>query len=74
MGNRLSPVDRSQNAPAKWEIAFPVGRDQSALRTETFCAELRLIRSTTMWDVIMLAIGLGFFLLSIGYTLACDRL
>jgi hypothetical protein len=31
-------------------------------------------KEPTMWDVIMLAIGLGFFLLSVGYTLACDRL
>jgi hypothetical protein len=27
-----------------------------------------------MMDVIMLAIGLIFFALSVGYTLACDRL
>ena len=28
----------------------------------------------TMLDVIILAIGLGFFALSVGYTIACDRL
>ena len=28
----------------------------------------------SMLDVIMLAIGLGFFALSVGYTIACDRL
>jgi len=27
-----------------------------------------------MLDIIMLAIGLGFFALSIGYTMACDQL
>jgi hypothetical protein len=27
-----------------------------------------------MMDVIMLALGLGFFALSVGYVLACDRL
>jgi hypothetical protein len=27
-----------------------------------------------MLDAIMLALGLGFFALSIGYTIACDRL
>jgi len=27
-----------------------------------------------MLDLILLAIGLGFFALSIGYTIACDRL
>ena len=27
-----------------------------------------------MLDIIVLAIGLGFFALSVGYTIACDRL
>jgi len=27
-----------------------------------------------MLDVIMLAIGIGFFVLSVGYAYACDRL
>jgi len=27
-----------------------------------------------MLDIIMLAVGLGFFALSVGYTIACDRL
>jgi hypothetical protein len=27
-----------------------------------------------MLDLIMLAMGLGFFALSVGYTIACDRL
>jgi tellurite resistance protein TehA-like permease len=27
-----------------------------------------------MLDIIMIAIGLGFFALSVGYTIACDRL
>jgi hypothetical protein len=27
-----------------------------------------------MWDVVMLALGLGFFVLAIGYTYACERL
>jgi len=27
-----------------------------------------------MWDVVMLALGLGFFALAIGYTYACERL
>jgi len=27
-----------------------------------------------MWDLIMVAIGLGLFALSIGYAYACDRL
>ena len=31
-------------------------------------------RSIQMLDLIMLAIGLGFFALSVGYAYACDRL
>jgi hypothetical protein len=31
-------------------------------------------RSTQMLDIIMLALGLAFFALSVGYTIACDRL
>jgi len=27
-----------------------------------------------MLDIIMLVIGLGFFALSVGYTIVCDRL
>ncbi len=30
--------------------------------------------SSKMMDVVMLAIGLGFFVLSVGYCYACDRL
>jgi hypothetical protein len=35
---------------------------------------LLVARSIKMLDVIVLAIGLGFFALSVGYTIACDRL
>jgi hypothetical protein len=29
---------------------------------------------TAMMDVVMLALGLGFFALSVGYAIACDHL
>jgi SNF family Na+-dependent transporter len=32
------------------------------------------LRSMQMMDLIMLALGLAFFALSVGYTIACDRL
>jgi len=35
---------------------------------------LRIARSTPMLDVVLIAVALGFFALSIGYTIACDRL
>jgi len=31
-------------------------------------------RSMQMMDIIMLALGLAFFALSVGYTIVCDRL
>jgi SNF family Na+-dependent transporter len=36
--------------------------------------ELFIARSISLLDVIVLAIGLAFFALSVGYTIACDRL
>jgi hypothetical protein len=37
------------------------------------CANL-FARSMQMMDVIMIALGLAFFAVSIAYTFACDRL
>jgi hypothetical protein len=34
----------------------------------------RAARSTPMFDIILIALGLGFFALSVGYAIACDRL
>jgi hypothetical protein len=52
--------------------------DESIVVTETRSPS-ELVQCTRckehpMLDVIMLAIGLGFFALSVGYTIACDRL
>ena len=37
-------------------------------------AARRVQRSKQMLDVILIALGLGFFALSVGYVYACDRL
>jgi hypothetical protein len=37
---------------------------------EAICAPT----GATMLDIVMLAIGLGFFALTVGYAYACDRL
>ncbi len=37
-------------------------------------SQLFIARSVHMLDIIMLAIALGFFALSVGYAVACDRL
>jgi hypothetical protein len=34
----------------------------------------RATRSTSMLDILMLALGLAFFAAAIGYTYACERL
>jgi hypothetical protein len=49
---------------------------QSTVRHEAaYCIRRALRRwELQMLDLIMLAIGLGFFALSVGYTIACDRL
>jgi hypothetical protein len=36
--------------------------------------ETRATRSIFMWDIVMLALGLGLFVVAIGYTYACERL
>jgi uncharacterized membrane protein len=37
-------------------------------------ASLQHRKEQLMLDFIMLAVGLGFFALAVGYTIACDRL
>jgi hypothetical protein len=44
------------------------------LRVFVVSGELRIARSMQMLDLILVAMGLGFFALSVGYTIACDRL
>jgi hypothetical protein len=43
-------------------------------RAEVAAWETTASRSIVMWDVVMLALGLGFFALAIGYGYACERL
>jgi hypothetical protein len=46
--------------------------DETAGATTMFWRSIA--RSNQMLDIIMLAMGLGFFALSLGYAYACDRL
>jgi len=49
--------------------------ESQGLATRHACAHRTpIVRSITMLDVVLVAAALGFFALSIGYTLACDRL
>jgi hypothetical protein len=44
------------------------------LRNKASDHDLLAVQELHMLDAIMIAIALGFFALSIGYTVACDRL
>jgi hypothetical protein len=56
---RLVPVEASHLIPRTDD---PQRADQAA------------VRSIPMLDVILLALGLGFFAVTVGYAYACDRL
>jgi hypothetical protein len=58
-----------QNVLGKLDLAQ---NDRSPEGTSHHDATRR--REHRMWDVIMIAIALGFFALSVGYTIACDQL
>jgi hypothetical protein len=55
---------RSRIDPA--QSAFPASR--------TSGARPQAPKEHFMLDVVMLALGLGFFVLAVGYTYACERL
>jgi hypothetical protein len=59
-GETGATVDAYQGCP---------GTAESLIDADEFA-----LGSFKMMDVIMLAIGLGFFVLSVGYCYACDRL
>jgi hypothetical protein len=44
-------------------------RDQSTIRSNRI-----MIEESSMLDIVMLALGLGFFVVAVGYTYACERL
>jgi len=57
---------RSRVDPA--QSAFPATRKRGAKK------QARQDKEHLMLDVLMLALGLGFFVLAVGYTYACERL
>lgn len=46
----------------------------ASLRRDLYLTPVHPVRRAIMLDILMLAIGLAFFALSIGYVRACERL
>ena len=55
-------------------IALLVCRKRPARRLPDSCAGTERNKENPMMDILMLALGFGFFALAIGYTYACERL
>jgi hypothetical protein len=49
-------------------------RNPHSRHHEIGCAPSRRDKEHPMLDVLMLALGLGFFVAAVGYTYACERL
>jgi hypothetical protein len=60
----LHPRSRVDPTPSD----FPATRKRGAKK------QARQDKEHLMLDVLMLALGLGFFVLAVGYTYACERL
>jgi hypothetical protein len=57
------------------QLRSRVDPTQSAFpATRTSGARKQASKEYLMLDVLMLALGLGFFVLAVGYTYACERL
>jgi hypothetical protein len=73
---RLVAPNRAQGGDAR-KAACTVDAHQQGHRVT--CSAATLARnsftgSTAMLDVLLLALGLGLFVISVGYAFACDRL
>ena len=51
-----------------------VARSSAQTRCAVRCARTCALQEHAMMDVVMLAIAFGLFAVSVGYTIACDRL
>jgi hypothetical protein len=80
------PPGRIENLSAKWHVtATDAGKAENAIRSagRSIATRLSGTRGTygntrdkehLMLDIVMLALGLGFFVAGIGYAYACERL
>ena len=64
----LRPLPRLENLCARWHFILHRRRHCWASRHPL------LRKECPMLDLLMLALGLGFFVLTVGYAYACERL
>jgi hypothetical protein len=73
----IRPVtnDTRSNKRAQKLCALEANKDQRIARGyRCHCTIPPTARSMQMMDIIMLALGLAFFALTVGYAIACDHL
>jgi hypothetical protein len=59
---------------ARVAAPIPVDQPQSAFPGNAQQPRNEACEGAFMLDIVMLALGLGFFVLAVGYTYACERL
>ena len=66
-------ADGNRRGRTRW---FRVDQNANVLagHPHVLCARVAQPGAFPMLDILMLALGLGFFALAIGYTYACERL
>jgi hypothetical protein len=77
-GIPITPATFASRKCPQWQITGACAGHKKCLE-HSFIASRKMApaddkREHLMLDVIMIAIVLGFFALSVGYTIACDRL
>ena len=67
-------IEKSAQKERAEFVVLDAHQDGASVRDVYCVIWTRVRRSIQMFDLIMLAMGLGFFVLSIGYVYACDSL
>jgi hypothetical protein len=76
----LTPISKtyvqrgSLQLGATRRLSFLIHRNLLSRNAQRSRPETSATRSTLMLDVVMLALGLGFFLVAVNYAHACERL
>jgi hypothetical protein len=67
-------IRRHDGRPAPRSVRFDVSQSRQSWQLVAFAEDARSARSNSMLDIILLAIGLGFFAIALAYVAGCERL